>query len=58
MRLLTVLYRAFEAIIVGALVVIMIHADNDVVRVVDSTAAALVLVGWFVAWRRSRRASG
>jgi hypothetical protein len=50
--------RAFEAIIVGALVVIMIHADNDVVRVVDSTAAALVLVGWFVAWRRSRRASG
>ena len=44
--------RVIDAIVFGALAIVAIRTSSDFIRIVATAAAALLLIGWFVAWRR------
>ena len=44
--------RAIDAAVLGIVVVVAIHAPNAFTKAALLTAAALLLIGWLIAWRR------
>jgi hypothetical protein len=46
------LERAIDAAVFGLLIVVAIRAPNGFTRAAALIAAALMLIGWIVAWRR------
>ena len=52
LRPLGLLERTFDAVILGILVVVAIRTDGVFTRSALLLAAILMLLGWFVAWRR------
>lgn len=46
------LERAIDATVFGLLIVVAIRAPNTFIRAAVPVAAALLLIGWVIAWRR------
>ena len=46
--------RSIDAIVFGILIVVAIRTTSNFTRVAAVIGAALLLLGWFVAWRRGR----
>lgn len=44
--------RAIDAIMFGVLVAVAIRTSSEFIRIMAAASAALLLIGWFVAWRR------
>jgi hypothetical protein len=44
--------RLIDAIVFAALVVVAVRTNSEFIRMVGAAAAVLLLIGWFVAWRR------
>jgi hypothetical protein len=46
------LERAIDAAVLVILIVIVIRTANEFIKVAALTAVALLVLGWFFAWRR------
>jgi len=47
-----VLERAIDVAVLGALITVAIRTKSELIRVVVLIGAVLMLLAWFVAWRR------
>ena len=47
-----ILERALDAVVFGVLIVLAIQTQSAFTRIAVLIAAALVLIGWIIAWRR------
>jgi hypothetical protein len=48
----TIFERVIDAIVFGALIVVAIRTDSEVIRITAAASAVLLPIGWFAAWRR------
>jgi hypothetical protein len=44
--------RAIDAVVFAVLLAVAAQTDSQFIRVIAAVSAALLLIGWFVAWRR------
>ena len=47
-----ILERLIDVIVFAALVVVAARTNSEFIRIVGVAAAVLLVIGWFVAWRR------
>jgi hypothetical protein len=50
----SILERVFDAVVLAAVLVLAIRTSSSVERSVLLVIAALLLLGWYVRWMRSR----
>jgi len=47
-----IIERMIDAVVFSALVVVAVRTNSEFIRVLAAASAALLPIGWFVAWRR------
>jgi hypothetical protein len=50
--MMKIVERAIDAIVFAVLVVVAVQTNSQFIRIMAAVSAALLLIGWFVAWRR------
>ena len=48
------LERLVDAAVLGILIVVMVHTPGTFARVALLIASVLIVLGWLIAWRRSK----
>jgi hypothetical protein len=51
----TTVERVMDVIMFGALIVVSIRADSQFIRITTAVSAAILMIGWLIAWHRHRR---